>query len=254
MSPRLARAIVAFACLVATACGDAFGSNEAANARYAAGDYQGALDRYRALQREQPDLPELAINAGNALHRLGAYARALTNYELALASADPKLQAIARYDRGNTLFRLGRLEEAREAFTEVLRADPSDRDAKFNIEVIDRLRERQRQAQQQSGAPGTQGQPPGGQGDQQQQPSGGAPQQQGQPPTGPGSPGSPGDGGASGDEQGPSVGQALGEFRKNLTQEEALRLLDALRGEQRGVQVLLEGGPPRRGTTGEPAY
>lgn len=251
MSPRLARAIVALACLAATACGNAFGSNEAANAQYAAGDYQGALDRYRALQREQPDLPELAINAGNALHRLGAYARALTNYELALAATDPKVQAIAHYDRGNTLFRLGRLEEAREAFTQALRLDPSDRDAKFNIEVIDRLRERQRQAQQESGAPGPQGQQPqGGQGDQQQPPSGGAQQ----PPTGPRPPGSPGDGGTSGDEQAPSVGQALDEFRKNLTQEEALRLLDALRGEQRGVQVLLEGGPPRRGATGEPAY
>src|SRR5207245_6848170 len=48
-------------------------------------------------------------------------------------------RAIAFYDRGNALFRQGRLLDARASYMEALRLDPTDRDAKFNIEIIGRL-------------------------------------------------------------------------------------------------------------------
>jgi hypothetical protein len=44
-----------------------------------------------------------------------------------------------------------------------------------------------------------------------------------------------------------SVQTALTDFRRDLTVDEALRLLDALRGEQRGLPSLLEGTGVRRG-------
>jgi hypothetical protein len=47
----------------------------------------------------------------------------------------------------------------------------------------------------------------------------------------------------------PALRPALDDFRRGLTIDEALRVLDALRGEQRGVGQLLEG--PRRGVGGE---
>ncbi|HEV8655680.1 MAG TPA: hypothetical protein VGR85_09240, partial [Candidatus Limnocylindria bacterium] len=47
----------------------------------------------------------------------------------------------------------------------------------------------------------------------------------------------------------PELRPALDEFRRGLTIDEALRVLDALRGEQRGVGQLLEG--PRKATGGE---
>ncbi|MDP9273968.1 MAG: hypothetical protein M3O99_00070, partial [Chloroflexota bacterium] len=69
-------------------------------------------------------------------------------------------------------------------------------------------------------------------------------------PTGSGAPTAtlpPGAVGSTGAAQPESVQTALTDFRRNLTVDEALRLLDALRGEQRGLPALLEGTGVRRG-------
>jgi hypothetical protein len=50
------------------------------------------------------------------------------------------------------------------------------------------------------------------------------------------------------------VQNALTDFRRDLTVDEALRLLDALRGEQRGLRALLEGNGVRRGGNVDVAY
>ncbi|MEP6694062.1 MAG: VWA domain-containing protein [Chloroflexota bacterium] len=236
------------------ACGDAALSNENANGLFAAGNYAGALAEYRDLQASAPDSPELAVNAANALYKLAEYPRALPEYGKAIEGKDLKLRAVAQYDRGNTLFRMGRLEDARDAYREVLRIDPSDRDAKFNLEIVQRML---------SSRPGQPGQQPGqGQG-QPGSPNPGAqgPAQSGQPaPSGSPSPGQStgtpqeptGDPTNSSDpnaEPSPALKPALDDFRRGLTIDDALRVLDALRGEQRGVGTLLEG--PRKAAGGE---
>lgn len=240
----------------------AYELNTSANERFAAGAYREALDAYRDLQRRRPEVAEVSVNLGNALHQLEEHASSLPEYDRALGTTLPALRAVALYNRGNSLFRLDRLEAARASYVEALRLDPTDRDAKFNIEVIDRLLEQRRQQrQQQRPGPGQQ-QPPGQQppqGDQQQpgqqqpgqqQPPGQQPPQ-GQPapgqPGGPQQPGSP-------DANVPSVADALNQFRRNLTIEEALRLLEALEAEQRGVRGLVEGDPRRGERGGETRY
>jgi Ca-activated chloride channel family protein len=243
------------AALWAVACGDAALSNETANGLFAAGDYNGALAAYRDLQIDLPDAPELAVNAANALHMLREYPRALPEYGKAIDGKDLTLRAIAQYDRGNTLFRMGRYEDARDAYREALRIDPSDRDAKFNLEIVQRvLSGRPTQPGQQSG-PG-QGQPgspnPGAQGPGESgQPSAsGSPQQPAQNPGQPQEPtGDPTDSSDPNDQPSAALRPALDEFRRGLTIDEALRVLDALYGEQRGVGMLLEG--TRRGPGGE---
>jgi Ca-activated chloride channel family protein len=236
------------------ACSDSALSNEQANALFAAGDYKGALAAYRDLQIELPDSPELAINSANALHKTGEYPRALPEYGKAIDGKDLALRAIGQYDRGNTLFRMGRLEDARDAYREVLRIDPNDRDAKFNLEIVQRLLSRG-QPPQSGQQPGGQGQPGGspnpGQGPGQSAPPNAT--ASAQPGTNPGQPQEPtSDPTNSSDpnaEPPPALRPALDEFRKGLTIDDALRVLDALRGEQRGVGTLLEG--PRKGTGGE---
>lgn len=247
----LASALLPLVVLLAS-CGDAAGTNETANDLFAAGDYQGALERYRALLREHPSVPQLSINAGNALHRLGDFARAVSNYDAALPAQDRKIRAVALYDKGNTLFRMGRLEEAREAYVAALKLDPSDRDAKYNIEVIDRARASQGQSGQ--GQPQQPGQQPGQPGSPGQSPQPGASQAPGQSPGPGGGQPQPGaqPGGSPGEEGAQSLEELLAEFRENLTPEEALRLLDALSQQQRGVEILLEGGPRRSGP--QPEY
>lgn len=242
------------AALWAVACGEGALSNEAANGLFAAGDYTGALAAYRDLQIDQPDSPELSVNAANTLHKLGEYPRALPEYGKAIDGTDLSLRAIAQYDRGNTLFRMGRLEDARDAYREVLRIDATDRDAKFNLEIIQRLLSgRPNQPAQQPGQ--GQGQPgspnPGAQGaGQSGQPSPSGSPQQGQNPGQPQEPtGDPANSGDPNEGPSPALRPALDDFRRGLTIDEALRVLDALSGEERGVGQLLEG--PRKGVGGE---
>jgi len=164
-------------------------------------------------------------------------------YSRAIDNAKGTTRAIAFYDRGTSLFRLGRVVEARAAYVEALRLDPTDRDAKFNIEVIDRILAQISPRPNPTTQPGQRTAPPG----QSPQP-GGSPGATGpagsQVPAGTPLPGATG---PTGTPQPESVQSALTNFRRDLTIEEALRLLDALRGEQRGLPALLEGTGVRRG-------
>ena len=165
-----------------------------------------------------------------ALAALGEHDRALVEYGRGIDAATGKIRAIAFYDRGTSLFRLGRILDARAAYVEALRLDPNDRDAKFNVEVIDRiLGQLPPQKTAPTSSPGPATQAPG-----QQQP-GGSPQATA-PATGSGNPTGtpiPDASASSGAPEPESVQSALTNFRRDLTVDEALRLLDALRGEQR---------------------
>jgi Ca-activated chloride channel family protein len=239
-------AVVGAALLLLASCGptDPLASDvDAANDLYLR-EPAAAVERYRALAAARPTSPEIAINLANALAKTGDYDKALVQYSRAIDLAKGSTRAIAFYDRGFALFREGRLLEARGSFVEALRLEPGDREAKFNIEVIDRLLRRIEQSV--PGAQSPRAQPSGPPSDQQQ--PGGSPapgasappgQAAGTPP--PGAPATPG--GAPP----PSVQSALNDFRKDLTVDEALRLLDALKGEQRGIEGLVEGTGVRRG-------
>jgi Ca-activated chloride channel homolog len=207
-------------------------------------DPAGAVTRYRDLQARRPTAPEISIDLGNALAALGEHERALVEYGRGIDNAKGTTRAIAFYDRATSLFRLGRVLDARAAYVETLRLDPNDRDAKFNIEVIDKILELLRpQLPEATSPPGQRTPAPG----TSQQP-GGTPAASA--PTGSGIPTAtlpPGAVGSTGAAQPESVQTALTDFRLGLTVEEALRLLDALRGEQRGLPALLEGTGVRRG-------
>lgn len=244
------------AMLWAVACADAASTIDEANGLFAAGDYAGSLARYRDLQAAQPDSPALAINAGNALHMIGEHTRALPDYAHAIDLAAPDLRAIAQYDRGNTLFRLGRLEDARDAYREALRLEPGDRDAKFNLELVQRLLDGRRGSQQPqpgasgrpnaSGSPGASGASGATGGSANPSPDNADLRKAGlddQPPTNDRPPGT---------EQAPDLRGALSDFRTGLTLDEALRVLDALQGQQRGVAQLIEG--PRNARGSNPEY
>jgi Ca-activated chloride channel family protein len=250
MAALLALGIVAASVWVwATAAIDpAYSGNEAANADFASGDFGAALERYRALQRDRPGLAQLRVNAGNTLYRLADYARGLADHDVAITTTDLGVRAVAFYDRGNTLFRLGRYEDARESYRDSLRLEPANRDAKVNLELVDRLLRPIIPTDQpgQQGGPGPNLPAPPQQGGQQgQQPQPGQQAPPGQQAQGSQQQGSAPDSSNTG-APAPSLNRAVEEFRRNLTSDEALRLLDALRAQQRGVDTLIEGRPTTR--------
>ncbi len=204
-------------------------ANREGNARFAAGDAVSALERYEQARRVRAS-GELDVNASNSLHVMGEYGRALSGYSNALAGGRADLEELTIYDKGNTLFRMRRLPDARRAYEDALRIDPNDREAKFNLEIIGRLEEQARQASPSSGGNG-----PGGPGDtppgQPAQPGGA----DGQPPV-EGDPGSRNGGRGTA----PDVGEALDQFHGARTLEDALRVLDALRRDQHGLGGMLE--------------
>ena len=202
-----------------------------------------------------PNAPELSIDAGNALHMVGDFVRALPDYAKAIDVGEPGVRAIAQYDRGNTLFRLLRLDDARDAYREALRLGPNDRDAKFNLELVDRMIAARSAAQnpQPGGSP-----VPGATAGSGAAGASGATGPNGSPDPGqgPGTPTAdqtvPANDRAPGDPTPGDIRALLNSFRSQLSYDEALRVLDALQGQQRGVAQLLEG--PRKATPQNPEY
>jgi Ca-activated chloride channel family protein len=252
---RLLGIAIGSALLWGVACGESGPTVDRANGRFAAGDYAAALADYRDLQQGMPNAPELSIDAGNALHMSGDFARALPDYAKAIDVGQPGVRAIAQYDRGNTLYRLTRLEDARDAYREALRLDPSDRDAKFNLELVDRMIAARSAAQVPlpggNPAPGASDAPGASGGSGQTGPNGSP-----DPGQGPGTPTSdqtaPTSDRSPGDPTPGDLRALLDSFRSDLSYDEALRVLDALQGQQRGIEQLIEG--PRRATPQNPEY
>ncbi|TNF91375.1 MAG: VWA domain-containing protein [Gammaproteobacteria bacterium] len=98
------------------------------------------------MQQQKPaeaaaQFTDPAWKAG-AQYQSGDYNNALKAYQ-ALQGTE------ARYNEGNTLAKLGRLEDAIKAYDETLKADPNHEDAKYNRQLIEDIL-KQQQSQQTS--------------------------------------------------------------------------------------------------------
>ncbi len=122
------------------------------NRLYGERRYAEAHERYLDALRDAPDSPLIRFNDGNALYQTQEFQRALEAYRDAIESGDATLVSDSWYNLGNVLYRQQKLQEALEAYKEALRHDPSDIDAKHNLErVLQQLQQQQQQQQQQQG-------------------------------------------------------------------------------------------------------
>ena len=218
---------------------------EEGNRLYSEGRFEEAHQKYLEALLEDPESPLIRFNDGNALYQNQDFQRAMERFAEALDSPDPALRNSAWYNLGNALFRQQQLQESLEAFKEALRSDPGDLDAKHNLErVLEALQEQDQQDQQGEGDENQEDQPQDDQ-DQQDQPPGEQDQENPDqpPPQGQDSPQSEDQGQPEDNPQGdPQEGEAPPEEQEQqegqnqpqpqpgeMTQEEAERLLDALR-------------------------
>jgi Ca-activated chloride channel homolog len=157
---------------------------EAGNQAYAEGRFDDALAAYdRAGRRGGVDPDGLAFDRGTAeLKKSEAIAdpaekrqlaeRALEDLKQAARGKDPHIRGAAHYNRGNALMSQDRLEDAIEAYKQALREDPDLDDARLNLELALRRRQKQQRKQQQQPQQGQgqqgQGQQRPGQGQNQQ--------------------------------------------------------------------------------------
>ncbi|MGD2153015.1 MAG: tetratricopeptide repeat protein [Gemmatimonadales bacterium] len=177
---RLALPIV----LTAALLGFSFwGQEPGGNRAYRGGDYAKAVERYRAALARGAAAPRLEYNLGTALFRVGQAEEARLLLESALRAQSPELRARAFYNLGVVLTqgdppRAEDLRAAIAAYRRSLLLDPSNEDARWNIELaMLRLQELERTRQPLAGS-GQQGeappQPPGA-GDEQRPREGAGP-------------------------------------------------------------------------------
>ena len=167
--------------ILAAACGDVGARpNNEGNEAYEQEDYEAAQSSYQEAIERSPELPEPHYNSGNVHYRQGQNEEAQESYNRALLDADDDLYRDTLFNQGNTRLRSGEIEEAIESYKEALRLDPTDQDAKHNLEVALSLLPQAEQPQPQGGQQGDQQQPEDGQEQEGQQQQEGDQQDEGQ--------------------------------------------------------------------------
>ena len=225
------------------------------NRHYKQAEYDQALDSYNDALINLPKSPYIHYNIGNASYQKGDYKKAVEAYTESLFTDDEALEEKANYNIGNCKYRQGKLKENtnlqetvklfREALDYYKRAIELNREnlsAKFNHEFVERklkeLLDRQQQEQNQQDSEGErqERQESEGESQNQQQEEGNQEEQR-----------ESNSESEQSEEQQPDEGKAVnrgqGE-KKEITLEEALRLLDSLKDEE---QQQLPRSQPRRG-------
>jgi len=134
--------------------------NRKGNKAFEKKNYPEAIQHYRNGELEAPEKKEFSYNLGNSYYRSNDFESALKSYERAKSIRDPKLKRQALFNAGNALYRAGsnpqdegaqqKLEQASKMYQEVLKSDPLDQAAKFNLQkTLERI-EMQKQQQQQN--------------------------------------------------------------------------------------------------------
>ncbi|MFH1302942.1 MAG: tetratricopeptide repeat protein, partial [Planctomycetota bacterium] len=119
------------------------------NRAYRQQDFKTALEQYHIAEADIPESPELDYNVGGALYNQGKYEEAVTRYERSLNSPDINLEAHGHYNMGNTHYCMGDYQKAIMSYENALNINPDDVDAKFNLELARKMLKEQMQPQEQ---------------------------------------------------------------------------------------------------------
>ena len=109
------------------------------NRQFSEGRLSEALISYRDAQIDAADAAEVHFNIGDVLCRQRKFGDAEEAFTTAQAKGDRRLQALAAYNAGNAQFGQNRLDRAAESYQRALELNPDDMDAKFNLELVQRL-------------------------------------------------------------------------------------------------------------------
>ena len=196
--------------------------------------YERALKYYRDAEIEKPESPDLSYNLGNVMYQQEKYPDALEKYYKGLSTEKPKDQSATYYNMGNTLYRSGKYPEAIQSYQKCLDLTPDDEDAKYNIEfvrkkmkeMLDKEKQRQQQKQQQQQQPQQQPQQqnqPQNQNQQQQQEQKQEQQQEQQAQS-------------QEEQKKQQEKQQQMQPKEGMTKEDAERILNALKDEEKDIQ------------------
>lgn len=120
------------------------------NEAFLLNNFDEALEHYRNAETELPESPELDYNIASSLYMQGKYEEAVDLFTKALNSTNINQEASSHYNLGNTYFRMEDFQEAIKSYENALEINPDDLDAKYNLELSrKRLKEQIKPEQQQ---------------------------------------------------------------------------------------------------------
>jgi Ca-activated chloride channel family protein len=126
-----------------------------------------AYDHFEKTLQENPGARQsdrIQFDAGAAAYKMQDYNKALQSFSQALLSPNPHLQSEANYNLGNTLYERGEAEKSDEKkltnwesalqhYTETLKAEPQNKNAKDNYDYVKKKIEELKKKQEQKPTP-----------------------------------------------------------------------------------------------------
>lgn len=97
--------------------------------------YGLALNSYHSVLKERPDHQRALFNAGNAYYRLNEYTQAEETYKKAAGLKGDYSQS-ALFNLGNAYYRAGDRQKAIESYKAAILADPQDKEAIHNLQLV----------------------------------------------------------------------------------------------------------------------
>jgi len=129
------------------------------NQLYKDGNYDGALDKYVNAQIDSPEIPQLDFNIADVQYKRGKHSEAAQLFEKVIKSDDIGMKTKSSFNLGNTLYRQGKMKEALEYYKKTVdyineavptpsELDALKNDAKYNYEYVEKKMKEQQQKQQ----------------------------------------------------------------------------------------------------------
>jgi tetratricopeptide (TPR) repeat protein len=172
--------------------------------------YDKALTKYQDALLSDPENERIQFNVANTLYWKKKYEEALKEYQKVVGTEELELEQQSYFNLGNALYRMGKLPESILAYQQALKLNPDDMDAKYNLEYVRRKLKENAQKEPQSGQ------------QEQQQQQEGEQQKEGEDQE-------------KKDQQQQSGDQEQKNLNK-LSKEEAERILDALKNDEKDIQ------------------
>lgn len=222
-------------------------SNEAqllqdGNTAFEEAAYETAVAAYLDAESEAPDLAEPTYNIANTFYRQGGYEEAQSFLAASLEKARETVAQWSYFNQGNVAFQLGDAETAVSAYKDALRRNPADLDAKHNLELA--LQQLEQQEQQQQREQDQQQQTSEEEQEQQQGDDEGGeseetPEQQSEPQESQQSSEQPSESESAGSEQSEDSTETAVQPAEQLTEDQAIRLLEAIEQNTETLQEYL---------------
>jgi len=119
------------------------------NEAFERGKFPDAEAEYKKALQEYPDSKVGQFNLGDSYYKQQRYDEAQQAFGTFAATGDNQVDASKGfYNLGNTLYQARKLEESVEAYKQTLRLNPSDEDARHNLELARKKKKEEEQKKQ----------------------------------------------------------------------------------------------------------